>query len=91
MEKHGKEPQFIPIKTALPYNCTNTVPVLPPRYGEQCIYQSLKLDFIVFCRMVISSDTCTLWRKAGRVEVSYLQAALLLLHVCSFVCEFWKL
>ena len=29
--KHGKEPQFIPVKTALPYNCTNTVPVLPPR------------------------------------------------------------
>jgi hypothetical protein len=50
--KHGKEPQFIPVKTALPYNCTNTVPVLPPR-------------------MVISSDTCTLWRKAGRVEDQY--------------------
>jgi hypothetical protein len=32
-EKHGKEPQFIPVKTPLAYNCTNTVPVLPPRYN----------------------------------------------------------
>jgi len=51
-EKHGKKPVFLRTSAksaALAYDCTKTVPTLPPR-------------------MIINTETCSLWRKSGSVS-----------------------